>query len=97
MRIKGQEYKITFFKDSRGFAGLTKTDEKEILIELNPDDKEIQKTIIHELLHAYFYECGLIGYCGDETLVGFLENIYPDLTKSAMEIFEKAKGGAICE
>lgn len=97
MQIKGQEYKTHFFKDNRGFEGLTRTDTKDIFIKVDEDENETKKTIIHELLHAYFFECGLVGYCSDETLVHFLEGIYFDLSKNALDIFEASRGGEICD
>ena len=78
--IMGQPYKIKIVSDKNDlvdFAGLTRTKEKDILILDNYEHIEkFKQTLIHELLHAFFDECGLPYYCNDERLIYWLEKNY---------------------
>ena len=37
------------------------------------------ETLRHELIHAFFFESGLVEYGGDETLVDFIAQQFPKL------------------
>ena len=39
------------------------------------------ETLRHELIHAFFFEAGLVEYCSDETLVYFIAQQFPKLHK----------------
>ena len=39
------------------------------------------ETLRHELIHAFFFESGLVEYCSDETLVDFIAQQFPKLYK----------------
>ena len=39
------------------------------------------ETLRHELIHAFFFEAGLVGYCSDEMLVDFIAQQFPKLQK----------------
>lgn len=56
-------------------------DYKNKIIALNATNSEYQDkiTLRHELIHAFFDECGLSKYSNDETLVIFLELQLPKL------------------
>ena len=43
--------------------------------------KSQNETLRHELIHAFFFEAGLIDYCSDETLVDFIAQQFPKLQK----------------
>lgn len=89
--IKGQPYKVTFFNKAERYEGRTSFENKVIELYKEEDEKEMQKTIIHELFHAYFYECGLIEYAYNETIMYFVENVFHDLIKNANKICEMSK------
>lgn len=94
--IKGQLYKVKFIDCDDLFNGLTKIDTKTIIIDNNLNNETLFETVIHELIHAYFFECGLDEYCADEKLVTFLARHFFDLEKSFENIFKKYglnKGG----
>ncbi len=46
-----------------------------------PIEKELgfNQTFRHEIVHAFFFECGMTEYCMDETLVEFLASTAPKL------------------
>ena len=43
--------------------------------------KSQNETLVHELIHAFFFEAGLVEYCSDETLVDFIAQQFPKLYK----------------
>lgn len=43
--------------------------------------KSQNETLRHELMHAFFFEAGLVEYCSDETLVDFIAQQFPKLHK----------------
>ena len=97
--VKGTRYKIKVAKPNGQFLGETDFKKRTITITTQNEGKEITKTIVHELLHAYMYECGLPRYASDEMLIEYLESIFKDITKKtnqASKIFNqlanKAKG-----
>lgn len=73
IRVKGIDYTIMFVDKLINICGLTDSKNKEIYIEIDEDKEEMNKTIIHELIHAFFDECGLKSYSNDEVLVNWLE------------------------
>lgn len=89
--IKGQPYQVTFFNEEERYKGRTSFENKVIELYKEEDKKELQKTIIHELFHAYFYECGLIEYAVDETIMYFIEHVFHDLVDNANKICKMAK------
>lgn len=46
-----------------------------------PIEKELgfNQTFRHEIVHAFFFECGMTEYCMDETLVEFVASTAPKL------------------
>lgn len=84
--VKGTKYQIKFEKDQNFYLGETDFENKVIKIVKNEDNKELKQTIIHELLHAYFGECGLVEYRRDETLINFLDSIMLELMEKAEKI-----------
>lgn len=95
--VKGCKYDICFFDDERSYLGQTNSGTKQILIYSQLSKQYLEKTIFHELLHAYFDECGLSLYSGDETLVTYLDSIYGELGQDLSSIIkmhsEYKKGG----
>lgn len=73
--VLGTKYKIIFADektnneliDSNGYVDIIK---KEIV--LDKTNKRLRKTIIHELVHAFFYESGIEKYFNDELLVNWI-------------------------
>ena len=94
VNVLGQDYDIIIddkLKD-RGKDGECLMYEKEIHIRaaqdmLEPDAsmsskvKSQNETLRHELIHAFFFESGLVEYCSDETLVEFIAQQFPKLQK----------------
>lgn len=62
--IKGQKYKVFKAPNNKDYYGQTNTEKRTIEI----TQERIEETIAHELLHSYFFECGLYQYEGDELL-----------------------------
>ena len=86
--IKGTKYDFKFLNVSAPILGQTDTNEKHIEIYLHDNENELNKTIVHELLHAYLFECGLVNYVDNEDLVVWFENIFFDLLKNFQNIIE---------
>ena len=91
--IKGSKYKIKLIEQNRFVAGETDFLTKTITIVKDNNSEELKMTIIHELLHAYMYECGLKSYCNDETLIIFIKSIFKDLNKNYKNILNILKKG----
>lgn len=91
IKIKGVPYFVEFVEDLHGCLGLTDGKAKHIIIENNGDLKEIKKTIVHELFHAFFNECGLIEYSNNELLVNWLEQHYFEIQKLLNFIVDNKK------
>lgn len=89
--IKGVKYNINFYSDVRSYVGMTDTKKKEIIIFINQNEIDFFKTIIHELLHAYFYECGLCRFSDDEQLIEWLEFTFLDIYSDFSRIVEFIK------
>ena len=97
--VLGQDYDILIdetLKD-RGRDGECLMYEKKINIKpvqdmLEPDASMSSKvtswneTLRHELIHAFFFESGLVEYGGDETLVDFIAQQFTKL----QQIFNEA-------
>ena len=82
--IKGQPYKLIFkngcfLSDDCVCLGTTDRVEKEITINIS-NDTDYLSTLLHELIHAYFWECGLGDYYRDETLVDWLAMQLPQIS-----------------
>ena len=85
--IKGQKYNIEVrdFIDKGDTAGEIDKIGKQILIA--KDSLDINHTILHELTHAFFYECGLYEECSKEGLVNRIAHHIPEIVK----VYEKIK------
>lgn len=87
VNIKGVDYKIELKEilvSDDSAVGITIPLEKTIGLKLN--QKDIDSTLLHELIHAYFYECGLIEQYRDESLTYWLEYNIPQIMKTYQEI-----------
>ena len=90
--IKGQDYNIEFFNYETGFLGKTDINKKAIFLDNKLDNYDLKPVIFHELLHAYFYECGLVHYADDEILVNFLDSVFYDLMRDIKIVSTMKKG-----
>lgn len=88
INIKGTPYKVNFVDALYEVDGLTDTKNKNIYIQKSEDKEELQKTLIHELTHAFFYECGLIQYCNSEILAYWIENNLSDIFNSSCNLID---------
>ena len=86
--IKGTTYRVNFYKNY-GVAGETNTRDKVISIENDKNSVEQWKTILHELIHAFLYECGLLELSHNETLAYWLENNILQIIELADKIHKK--------
>ena len=98
--ILGQDYEILYQTEKENpkletCNGLCECYSKEIII--NKDTQETDgtysnfqawkdKTLRHEIIHAYFQEMGMMEYCNDETLVDLLAHQIPKMIKTFKEL-----------
>lgn len=105
--ILGTEYQVRFETDEENRKlgencnGLAELYSKELIIrtgyEKHPDSYNNilafrEKVVRHEVIHAFFHECGLDNYTEDETLVNCLAVQFPkliDIMQRAKEIHEQ--------
>ena len=74
--------------------GYTDCSTKEIILrtlEAEPDtvanlEKYASEVLRHEIIHAYLYESGMVEYSGDETLVSWLEIMFPKMNNTFSEV-----------
>lgn len=84
MKIFGINYKIKYLKKQNEYMeginalGYCDFNKKEIYI-LDTKNKEL--TLLHELIHAHFYESGNETYACDEQLVEVTTNIFNRIKK----------------
>lgn len=88
INIKGQPYIIRYVNNLYGHSGVTNTANKYIHIQETEDAYELQKTIIHELIHAYFNECGLIEFSVNEILAYWFESHFQNINNDFVKIFQ---------
>ncbi len=91
INIKGTYYKIKFQDDLFGSLGITRPILKEILIENTENIDVLKEIIVHELLHAYFYECGLQQYYDDEILVTWLGQHFGEIYNQLEDLIKGRK------
>ena len=98
INIKGCDYNLIICDElDRGKClGLTKSMDKEIYIVKDTIyNEETSQTLIHELLHAYFYESGCDKYFFDEDLIRCLERHFAQIlysyTQGLSYLFPKSK------
>ena len=93
--VMGQPYNIKLvhdFDELLDFSGLSMIKNKDILLLSNYDNfEELKKTLLHELLHAYFFECGLPYYGSDEKLISWLECNYFKILNSFNNVLSQLK------
>lgn len=81
--IKGRKYKLkvmSIIDNDETIVGRCYKKDHVIKIVKDESMEESLKTLIHELLHAYIYECGLYTDSNDEDLVRYFElNFLPFL------------------
>lgn len=90
--IKGEKYTfhlVDIIDNNSNIEGETNTREKTIYIKKDNDISELSKTILHEMLHALFYECGRPYDCKDEELVEFLSHNFHYLADKFNLVIER--------
>ena len=79
INIKGQPYKL-IIKDeyflSNDDVCLGQANYTNHTITVSVASPNWMQTLIHELYHCFFYECGLMGYKSDEILVDWLAQTF---------------------
>lgn len=87
VKVMGVLYSIYFINDSScDYLGQTDTTKKTIILNEVSNDC-MSEVIFHELLHAYFYECGLISYYQDERLIYWLTFMIDKMVTQSNSIF----------
>ena len=86
INVLGTVYTLNFYDYETSYYGVTDFKNKtiEIFRDLSKEQKE--RTIIHELLHAYLFESGLEKYSSDELLLVWLDKFIPVITKDLKDI-----------
>ena len=84
--VKGAKYKVIVTPnvvddDGKPCMGLHDHDSKEILIDKNMTAKEKRTTFLHELFHAYCYECNI-----REGLDSQMEEVLVETIAQAVEL-----------
>lgn len=84
IKICGIDYTIRRVRQSvdenlADCCGYVNKPDKVIVINSELCSEEQTATLRHELLHAFFHECGLERYCNDELLIEFLEIQLPKI------------------
>ena len=91
LKILGADYNISLVENlSDNNAGETDFVEKTIRI-VNDKDEDLEQILRHEIMHAFFYECGLMKYAEDEVLVDFLAMQFDKLKHLMGAISERGK------
>lgn len=94
MDIKGSEYTIVYcslINNNSNYYGLTSVKDKQIAIADFGDIDEQQNTVLHELMHAVFYECGQTKLSDDENLIEFFEQVFKYIYQKFSVICKKFK------
>ena len=91
VNIKGRDYKIIkTTKDitSKGELcdGVSDSLNKTIYIKLQDNTEYVLQTIIHELIHANYFECGLYGEMDSEQLPRWFEVQFFQIVKQFLKI-----------
>lgn len=89
IKVKGVPYKIKFVDDLDDKEGFCETKDKIIVIKKSEDKKEFIDTVVHELYHAYFSECGLESYSCDEILIYWLAKHFFDIDLEVCKIYDE--------
>lgn len=95
LKIKGVSYKFnlvdeSFDNDGVSCCGLCKKVDKEIIV-VNEDNLNEQiATILHELIHAYLWECGLSEESNDEKMVEWFSRQFVPIAKSLLFILDES-------
>ncbi len=80
INVMGVKYKVTS-RVADGFHGMCDTRKCELTIHKDDDKQRQEKTLIHEIVHAMFFETGL-HEINDEKHVTILENTIYHLLKN---------------
>lgn len=92
IKVKGQTYKVyKIDPNSEYFGRMNGTDK---VIELTSTLKEkgiLEDTTMHELTHAFFYECGQMKYCEDEELQETIGRFAKEIVKAYNTIINAYK------
>ena len=92
VNIKGTSYLVKFVdkieEDGESVVvGQCYKEDKKILILKGERVNSTAETIVHELLHAFFYECGLVSESSNEDAIRWIERNYFDIFKAFLKIF----------
>lgn len=82
--IKGVRYKITQIKQPRtedgDCMGYTHTEKQKIVLERGLKDPVLKRTLIHEMVHAYLFECNV-----SEALTAEMEEVIAETISGMIE------------
>ena len=97
IKIKGVPYSVKFREKvfhpetDEVLSGYCDYTNKKIIISSDYDINFIERVVFHELLHAYFAECGLYKYEWDEILIHFLDYHIKDILTIKEKILKGKK------
>lgn len=90
--IKGEPYRVTVCdkveRNGELCAGVCDVEAKELLYDKGLGEHDIGRVIRHELIHAWFYECGLTEYYSNETLVDWIASQMSRIEETAKAVEE---------
>lgn len=88
INIRGRKYSIQvtdIIDNEIKYAGLCDPINKIIYIKLGETIEETLNTLIHELVHAFLFECGLKQQAKDETINDYIEAQFLHFLKSFID------------
>lgn len=85
--IKGALHTVFRVGSNSKYYGRISNIKKEIEL----TDDQLEETILHELMHAYFFECGATKYCNDENLHTIIGRCAIEIIKNYHKILKAFK------
>lgn len=91
VNIKGRNYEIIkvdgeLTNNGEKCAGVSDALHKKIYIKNRENTEDMLQTIIHELIHSNFYECGLFDAWSDEDMPRYFEVQFLPILKQFLKI-----------
>lgn len=91
VNIKGRNYEIIkvtgdLTNNGEKCSGVSNAIGKKIYIQMGENTEYILQTIIHELIHSNFYECGLFDAWEDEDMPRYFEIQFLPILKQFLKI-----------
>lgn len=93
VNIKGRNYEIIkvdgdLTNNGEKCAGVSDSLNKKIYIKIKENTEDVLQTIVHELIHTNFYECGLFDAWEDEDIPRYFEVQFLPILKQFLKIIK---------